>query len=52
MSHTKNNNVRRFGALATSIVAVSMLAACASRNAPLDEARCDILLLNDEIYRS
>ena len=36
MSHTKNNNVRRFGALATSIVAVSMLAACASRNAPLE----------------
>ena len=36
MSHTKNNHVRRFSMLATSVVAVSMLAACASRNAPLE----------------
>ena len=36
MSPTKNNHVRRFGMLATSLVAVSMLAACASRNAPLE----------------
>ena len=36
MSQTKNQNIRRFGMLATSIAAITVLTACASRNAPLE----------------
>lgn len=36
MPKTNNNSVRRAGMLTMSVVAVSMLAACASRNAPLE----------------
>ena len=36
MPKTNNNSVRRAGMLTMSVVAVSLLAACASRNAPLE----------------